>query len=64
MKIGSVKMWDANQGWGFIECNDGEDYFLNISKVRKGQKINQGARVKFDVEQGHRGPSATNVTLY
>ena len=64
MKIGSVKMWNSNQGWGFIECSDGVDYFLNISEVRSGQKINQGVRVKFDVEQGHRGPSATNVTLY
>tara|TARA_B100000609_G_scaffold100740_1_gene80198 strand:- start:1070 stop:1264 length:195 start_codon:yes stop_codon:yes gene_type:complete len=64
MKMGVVKMWNSTKGWGFIESIDGEDYFLNITKVRSGQKINQGVRVKFDVEEGHRGPSATNVTLY
>lgn len=36
--------------------------FLNISKVRPGQKIQEGDRVKFDVFEGQKGPSAENVT--
>ena len=61
---GTVKSWDSSQGWGFIEGEDGEDYFLHISKVRSGQNICNKCRVKFDVSQGQRGPEAENVTLY
>ena len=64
MITGIVKNWDKNKGWGFIEGDDGEDYFLHISKVRPGQKINNQSKVKFDVSQGQRGPEAENVTLY
>ena len=56
-------MWKENEGWGFIEGDDGEDYFLNISNVRLGQSVRVNCRVKFDVNQGHRGPEAENVTL-
>ena len=38
--------------------------FLNISKVRPGQKIREGDKVKFDVFEGQRGPSAVNVSKY
>ena len=61
MKIGVVKVWNEVKGWGFIVGNDGEDYFLNISNIRSGEKIHQGDRVKFDVFEGQRGPSAENV---
>ena len=61
---GTVKTWSPSKGWGFIEGDDGEDYFIHISKVRKGQSLNHDSRVKFDVSQGPRGPEAENVTLY
>ena len=64
MKTGVVKMWDNSKGFGFIEDDEGWDYFLNISKVRQGQKIREGDKVKFDVFEGQRGPSAVNVTKY
>ena len=64
MLTGRIKNWNEMQGWGFIEGDDGEDYFLNISNIRKGQFIKPGSKVKFDSEQGHRGPQAVNVTLY
>ena len=62
MKVGVVKVWNEVKGWGFIIGNDGEDYFLNISNIRSGEKIHQGDHVKFDVFEGQRGPSAENVT--
>ena len=61
MKIGTVKMWDGMKGFGFIEDDEGMDYFVNISKVRMGLKLREGDRVKFDVSEGQRGPSAENV---
>ena len=63
MISGIIKIWKDSDGWGFIEGDDGEDYFLNISNVRKGQTIRINCRVKFDVNQGQRGPEAENVTL-
>ena len=63
MISGTIKMWKDSEGWGFIGGDDGEDYFLNIANVRKGQSIQVNSRVKFDVNQGQRGPEAENVTL-
>ena len=63
MIMGTIKMWKETEGWGFIEGDDGEDYFLNISNVRLGQSIRVNCRVKFDVNQGQRGSEAENVTL-
>ena len=63
MISGTIKMWKETEGWGFIEGDDGEDYFINIANVRKGQTIRVNSRVKFDISQGQRGPEAENVTL-
>ena len=63
MICGTIKKWNPAQGWGFIEGDDGEDYYLHSSKVRSGQSISKNCRVKFDVFQGQRGPEAENVTL-
>ena len=63
MISGTIKIWKDTEGWGFIEGDDGEDYFLNVANVRKGQSILVNSRVKFDVNQGQRGPEAENVTL-
>ncbi|SVC29104.1 uncharacterized protein METZ01_LOCUS281958 [marine metagenome] len=64
MKSGKVKIWKDIEGWGFIEGDDGEDYFINIANVRRGQSITVHSRVKFDVFQGQRGSEAENVTLH
>ena len=63
MISGILKMWKEAEGWGFIEGDDGDDYFVNIANVRKGQKMQTNIRVKFDVTQGHRSPEAENVSL-
>ncbi len=62
MKTGIVKTWDRHKGWGFITDDEGWDYFLNVANVRMGQTIHEGDKVKFDVFEGQRGPSAENVT--
>ncbi len=50
-------------GWGFIEGDDGYDYFVNVSNLRKGIKVREGIRVKFDITHGQRGDEAENVSL-
>ena len=39
MIAGTIKVWQDEEGWGFIEGDDGEDYFFNIANVRRGQTI-------------------------
>ena len=60
----TVKSCNTSQGWGFIEGDDCENYFIHVSKVCKGQSISHNIRMKFDIPQGQRGPEAENVTLY
>ena len=64
MLSGRIKVWDQNKGWGFIEGDDGEDYFVNVKNLRSGQSVRAGSQVKFDTEESNRGPQAVNVTLY
>ena len=64
MNSGIIKVWKEADGWGFIEGDDGGDYFINIANVRRGQIIRLNCRVKFDIFQGQRGPEAENITLF
>ena len=64
MLMGIIKKWDQGKGWGFIEGDDGEDYFVHVANVRKGKHMSLGLRVKFDYSQTQRGVEAENVSEY
>ena len=63
--IGTVKWFNAEKGFGFIEREDGDDVFVHFSEIKaEGFKtLEEGQKVEFDVEKGQRGPQATNVRL-
>ena len=63
MNLGIIKLWNQMQGWGFIEGEDGEDYFFNIASVRRAQRIKERAKVKFDTEETLRGTEAIHISL-
>ena len=63
MLLGSIKKWDQSKGWGFIEDEEGYDYFFNISNVRNGQKIEVNSEVKYDAFESQRGPEAENISI-
>ena len=61
---GKVKWFSEDKGFGFIERDDNaDDVFLHYSVLDQGgfKTIAEDTRVEFDVEQGPKGPRASNV---
>ena len=63
METGTVKWFNAEKGFGFIEREGGNDVFVHFSAIQsEGFKtLEEGQAVQFDVEEGARGPQAANV---
>ncbi|ABG42284.1 MAG: cold-shock protein [Alteromonadaceae bacterium] len=60
---GSVKWFNEDKGFGFIEQESGPDVFAHFSAiVSEGFKtLAEGQRVEFTVTQGQKGPQAENI---
>ncbi|WP_100330275.1 cold-shock protein [Bacillus xiapuensis] len=63
MEHGTVKWFNSEKGFGFIEREGGDDVFVHFSAIQgEGFKtLNEGEEVTFEVEEGQRGPQAANV---
>ncbi len=64
MAEGTVKWFNEAKGFGFIEQTEGPDVFVHFSAITaEGFKtLDEGQRVTFDVEDGPKGPQASNVS--
>ena len=61
---GTVKWFNMEKGYGFINRDDGQDIFVHFSNIKEdgeNKDLHEGEFVTFDIVQAHRGPSAINV---
>ncbi|QQM97227.1 cold-shock protein [Staphylococcus pseudintermedius] len=63
MKQGTVKWFNAEKGFGFIEVEGENDVFVHFSAInQEGYKsLDEGQSVEFEVVEGDRGPQVANV---
>jgi cold shock protein len=63
MTQGTVKWFNGDKGFGFIERADGDDVFVHFSEIEGTgfKNLDEGQKVEFEVAQGPKGPQATRV---
>lgn len=61
---GTVKWFNAEKGYGFIQTESGEDVFVHFSAIQSEgfKSLDEGQAVEFDITEGNRGAQAANVT--
>lgn len=66
MATGTVKWFNADKGFGFIQPDDGSaDVFAHFSSINSNgfRSMDENDKVEYDVEQGPKGLQASNITV-
>jgi len=65
MAEGTVKWFSAQKGYGFIEQEDGQDLFVHHTAINAAgfKTLNEGQRVRFEIETNEKGPKAKDVEI-
>jgi len=60
---GTVKWFNDQKGYGFIEQDNGEDIFVHHSEILGSgfKTLSEGQLVSFEIGAGKKGPAAQNV---
>lgn len=62
MATGTVKFFNESKGFGFITpTNGGKEVFVHVTGLI--DQVRENDEVKYDVEEGKKGPSAVNVKM-
>ncbi|MDX1661466.1 MAG: cold-shock protein [Gemmatimonadota bacterium] len=63
MAKGKVKWFNDAKGYGFIEQDAGEDVFVHFTAIQSDgfKTLAEGQEVEFEVQEGAKGPQASNV---
>jgi CspA family cold shock protein len=64
-ETGTVKWFNNEKGYGFIERDSGQDVFVHYSAILGSgfRSLSEGQRVEFLVVEGQKGPQAQDVTI-
>ncbi len=64
MASGTVKWFNNQKGFGFIQQENGPDLFVHYSAITGDgfKSLEEGERVNFEIGQGKKGPVAINVS--
>lgn len=62
---GTVKWFNGSKGYGFLARDGGADVFVHFSAIQGDgfKNLEEGQRVEFTVEQGPKGPQASDVVV-
>ena len=65
MAEGTVKWFSDQKGYGFIEQDNGQDIFVHHSSINASgfKSLNEGQRVRFEIETNEKGPKAKDVEI-
>ena len=65
MVKGTVKWFNERKGFGFLSREDGDDVFVHYTAIQSSgfKNLQEGQNVEFEVQDGPKGPQATNVTV-
>jgi len=63
IKEGTVKWFNEKKGYGFISCEGDDDLFVHFRDIESDgfKTLTEGQKVKFEVGEGEKGPSAKSV---
>jgi len=61
---GTVKWFNAQKGFGFIQRDDGPDVFVHYSAIKSDgfRTLNEGDLVEFEIDEGPKGLQAAELT--
>ena len=65
MATGTVKWFNAEKGYGFIQREGGSDLFVHYTAIEGSgyRSLEEGQAVEFDVTNGPKGEQASNVRI-
>lgn len=63
MNKGKVKWFNDAKGYGFIEQDAGDDVFVHFTAIQTDgfKTLAEGQEVEFEINEGQKGPQASNV---
>ncbi|THB65511.1 MAG: cold-shock protein [Desulfovibrio sp.] len=65
MYEGKVKWFNESKGFGFIQLEGNDDVFVHFSAIKGDgfKTLQEGATVRFEIENGPKGARAANVEV-